>query len=99
MEQAELEEMAKEAGMKVDARWSVETLQKKLSEFTAPNSDEEVAADNTLAAMGEGTVEVIGMSERPVHLGDGTVLAKKKRMHLPESVAKFLEARDQLAIV
>jgi hypothetical protein len=100
MAREEMIAMAEEAGLKVDSRWSDETLAKKLGELTEPEqSDEEVGADNALNSMGEPLVKVVCTTELGVHLGNGEVLKNREKAELPESVAKFLESRDQVVIV
>jgi hypothetical protein len=112
MNREEMIAMAEQAGLKVDSRWSDATLAQKLEEATKPLTGDEVKADNILSAMGEPLLKVICTCEN-VYLGDFRAIVKRKgetvencenlinrdTCDLPESMARFLDSREQVAIV
>lgn len=98
MTREELEKDAAEIGLKVDKRWTDETLASKLAEAIEGPSDEETEADNIIAAMGEPLVKVVCTCDN-VHLGDGRILRNRDKAEIAESLAKFLEKREQVVIV
>lgn len=97
MTREELEAEAKKVGLKVNKNWTDETLLQKLTE-SDPNGDEDAEADNLIAAMGEPLVKVICTCDN-VHLGDGRILRNREKADIPESLAKFLDKREQVSII
>ena len=63
---------------------------------TVVDPDTKIASRQAVNDRDENTVEVTGMSDNPVHLGDGRVLAKGEKAKVSKDAAKTLRDNGQV---